>query len=118
VYIISMIVFPKMCEEQHTWPLHHNSRYSSGLSLPSISASSLVGAASILSATYPRILRARSMRFALRRLLLSFELAFAACSKGMKKGRYPSDEMLGSRFWKGSRMKDTLTISFPGRAFC
>jgi hypothetical protein len=31
--------------------------------------------------------------------LLSLELAFAAWSKGMEKGRYPSDEMLGSAFW-------------------
>jgi hypothetical protein len=36
----------------------------------------------------------------------------------MEKGRYPSDEMLGSRFWNGSRMKETLTMSFSGRLFC
>lgn len=41
----------------------------------------------------------------------------ATFSKGREKGRYPSDEMLGSKFWKGSRMKDTFTMSLGGSWF-
>lgn len=67
------------------------------------------------SATYDRILRARSMRFAFRRLLLEAELASRFTFSGLGiRGMYPSDEMLGSRAWKGSKIKDTLTISLGG----
>jgi len=50
--------------------------------------------------------------------LLSVELACAAVSKGREKGMYPSDEMDGSALPKGSRTKETLTMSFGGSWFC
>jgi hypothetical protein len=101
--IVSKAAFPNKGvgekKKRHTSPLHHNSRYSSGLSTPPslaiFSKSSLLGAGSMRSATYPSIFLTRNMRLALRRLLLRVALAWFAVSKGRGKGRYPSEEMEG-----------------------
>jgi hypothetical protein len=64
------------------------------------------------------IFLARSMRFALRRLLLCVELAKGTTlSGGISRGMYPSAAMLGSVFCHGSRMKLTLTMSLCGVSF-
>lgn len=71
------------------------------------------------SATYAMILRARSIRLALRRLFLGFTVSKSGPVLNLfaKSWTHPSDAIAGRIFWYGSRMNETFTISLKGMVF-